>query len=424
MLKNTKLEDRDLESYKGVAPDDILEEIRNLASGLTGLRVLHVSSTARGGGVAELLTSLVPLMKAVGLEAEWQIIFGDRGFFQVTKSLHNALQGQDIEITSDMRETYNKYSRYNADAFEGDWDIVVIDDPQPVAIPKLRNKVGASHWVWRCHIDLTDPNREASSFISPYLDYYDALIFTRDSYHLGHHECPRYNFTPCIDPLLPKNQPLERDKAEKILSSLDVDLSRPLVTQVSRFDPWKNPVGVIEMYRKIKKDVTDLQLALVGSIADDDPQGWDYYEKTLRNAGLDYDIKILQNYEGVHQMQVNAFQSLSDVIVQMSTREGFGLTVTEALWKERPVTASDVGGIKLQIENGVTGFLAENPDEFATKVEEQLSDRDRAKRMGKAARESVRQHFLTPRLLRDYLLLFKDLTSSGESGNGERKGLS
>ena len=411
MLHKVKLLERDLGDYRGIVKEGLLQEIEDLSSELNELSILEVNSTAKGGGVAEILTSLVPMMRAAGLQAEWEIIFGDMGFFKVTKAMHNALQGQHIDLSEDMRDTYERYSRHNAEAFEGDWDVVVVNDPQPVTLPMLRERKGGRYWVWRCHIDTTQPDPAVIEFLSPYLEYYDACIFTHERYQPESIAGRRYNIAPAIDPLLPKNQSQDEDASRKIIAELGIDVNRPLITQVARFDPWKDPVGAIEVYEKVKEDIPDLQLALVGTIAGDDPQGWDYYERTARNAGLDYDIHILQNFEGVHQKQVNAFQDLSDVIIQLSKREGFGLTVTEAMWKGNAVVASRTGGIPLQIVDGETGYLADDSEEFAMRVRELLQDEGKASRIGSQAVESVREHFLTPRLLRDYLAVFKDLIS-------------
>jgi trehalose synthase len=422
MLHRVRLLERELEDYRGIVQEELLQEIEGLSSDLRDLKVLEVNSTAKGGGVAELLTSLVPLMRAAGIEAEWEIIFGDREFFGVTKAIHNALQGQHLEISEDMREIFEKYSQHNAEALEGEWDVVIVNDPQPVTLPMLRNRKGARYWVWRCHIDTTEPNPEVIEFLSPYLEYYDACIFTHKDYKPEMIGPRRYNFAPAIDPLLPKNETQDEETSRKMVADLGIDTARPLMTQVARFDPWKDPVGAIEVYKQVKEAVPGLQLALVGTIAGDDPQGWDYYERTARNAGLDYDIHILQNFEGIHQKQVNAFQDISDVIIQMSKREGFGLTVTEAMWKGNAVVASRTGGITLQIVDGETGYMAKDRDEFAERVKELLGDKKEAHRMGERAVEAVRKHFLTPRLLRDYLAVFRDLTSGNtvpDSNGGE-----
>lgn len=421
MLHKVKLLKRNLDDYRGIAPDELLQEISGLSEDVRGLRVLEVNSTAKGGGVAELLTSLVPLMKSAGLEAEWQIIFGDREFFKVTKAMHNALQGKHVDFSDDMRSIFEKYSRHNAEALEGEWDVIVVNDPQPVTLPMLRERKGARHWIWRCHIDTTEPDPGALDFMAPYLEYYDACIFTNEKYKPETLGARRYNIAPAIDPLLPKNQSQDGEANRKIVADLGIDTTRPLVTQVARFDPWKDPVGAIEVYDKVKEAVPGLQLALVGTIADDDPQGWDYYELTARNAGLDFDIHILQNFEGVHQKQVNAFQDFSDVIIQMSKREGFGLTVTEAMWKGNAVVASRTGGIPLQIVDGDTGYLADNQEEFAARLQELLEGGDEAHAMGSRAVEAVRAEFLTPRLLRDYLSLFKDLVSGAEAPDARER---
>ncbi|MFQ6001058.1 MAG: glycosyltransferase [Anaerolineae bacterium] len=411
MLHRVNVEPKALDEYRTIVGDEEITAIRALAEPLRGARVLHVNATTFGGGVAEILSTLVPLMKDIGIEAEWQVLHGADEFFKVTKAFHNALQGATVPITEEMKEVYNRHNRLNAEALEGEYDYLIIHDPQPAAILRFHGRTGSRHWIWRCHIDTSAPNPEAWDFLSPYLEAYDVAIFTMERYVHGE---PKFHklaiIPPSIDPLSPKNKPQTLKESQAILARFKVDTSRPLLTQVSRFDPWKDPLGVIDAYRMVKVEMPEVQLALVGSMATDDPQGWEYYERTVRHAGEDYDIHILHNLHGVGNVEVNAFQSASDVIIQKSIREGFGLVVTEALWKGKPVVGSNVGGIPLQIIDGENGFLVNDIEECADRVLYLLQNPSRrAKKMGAKAREHVRKRFLSPRHLKDYLRLFLSL---------------
>ena len=410
MLQKVELASKSLEDYRPIVGDEAIAEIRELAESLRGARVVHVNATAFGGGVAEMLYTLIPLMRDVGLDAEWQVIEGTDEFFNVTKAFHNGLQGMDIPLTEEMKAIWQRYNQLNAEKFEGQYDYVVMHDPQPAGVLHYHGGSCGSHWVWRCHIDTSHPNMAYWEFIAPYISAHEAAIFTLEQY-VG----PGVEFdhlaiiTPTIDPLSPKNVPLPLDKARQIVAGFGVDVSRPLITQVSRFDPWKDPLGVIDAYKIVKKRVPDAQLALVGSMASDDPEGWYYLDKTSRHAGEDDDIYILHNFHGVGALEVGAFQTASDVVIQKSTREGFGLVVTEVLWKGKPVVGGNVGGIPLQVIDGKTGFLVDSVEECAEKALYLLQHPEESERMGKRAREHVRKNFLTTRHLRDYLRLFGDL---------------
>ena len=410
MLDIVKIEEKKLEDYRSVVGDEVLQEIRALAEPLREARVVHVNATAFGGGVAEILSTLVPLMRDVGLDAEWQVIEGSDEFFNVTKACHNGLQGMDIPFTEEMQAIWRRYNQQNAERFEGDYDFVIIHDPQPAGMLHYHGRGGGKYWAWRCHIDTSHPNPAYWNFFAPYITQYDAGIFTMEQYvgpgvaydHLA-------LITPTIDPLSPKNAPIPLEEARGIVARFGVDVNRPLITQVSRFDPWKDPLGVIDAYRMVKAEMPEVQLALVGSMASDDPEGWYYLDKTIRHAGEDFDIHILHNFHGVGSLEVGAFQTASDVVIQKSTREGFGLVVTEALWKGKPVVGGNVGGIPLQVIDGQTGFLVESVEECAEKTHYLLTHPEEAERMGRAAREHVRRNFLITRHLRDYLQLFHAL---------------
>jgi trehalose synthase len=400
---------KSIADYRHLAGQALIEEINDLAEPLRGKRILHINATAMGGGVSEILYALVPLMKDVGLECDWQILIGREEFFNVTKMMHNALQGNPHSLSEEDWEIFHRYSELNARQLEGDWDVVIAHDPQTVAMRSILEDHAAS-WVWRCHIDLSTPNREVLDPLLPLLVPYDATVFHMASYVPDGVNGKVEIVPPAIDPLSPKNMALSPDDAAFVCNQFGVDPDRPLITQVSRFDPWKDPVGVIDAYRIVKKEVEGVQLALVGSLATDDPEGWDYFQMTYKYAADDPDIKILNNLNNVGAIEVNAFQSMSDIVLQKSTREGFGLTVSEALWKSRPTVAGNVGGIPLQIENSISGFLVNSPEETAECCLKILNDPELGRRLGRAGKEYVRTHFLMPRLLRDWLRIFTELT--------------
>jgi trehalose synthase len=410
MLEIVPLQTKKLEDYRPIIGDEALDAILSAAAPFKGARLLHINATAFGGGVAEILHTLVPLMRDVGIDAEWQVIRGDDEFFNVTKAFHNALQGADIILTDEMRAIFNKYNQENAAALEGEYDYIIVHDPQPAALRYFHGPAGGKHWVSRIHIDTSNPNPAVWEFLQPYLSLYEAGIFTMAEYVYGDLKFPHLAIiAPSIDPLSPKNTPLPEAESKAILQRYGIDLDRPLITQVSRFDPWKDPLGVIDAYRMVKVEMPEVQLALVGSMASDDPEGWIYYDKTIRHAGDDFDIHILHNFHGVGNVEVNAFQTISDVVVQKSTREGFGLVVTEPMWKGRPVIGGNVGGIPLQVIDGQTGYLVNNILECAVKMHAFLKDPTLADEMGARAREHVRQNFLSTRHLQDYLRLMGDL---------------
>jgi trehalose synthase len=411
MLRKVEVRAKSLEDYHPIVGGEVIAEIRGLAESLKGARVVHINSTPYGGGVAEILSALVPLMCDTGLEAEWQVISGDSEFFSVTKAFHNALQGADIPLTEEMKSIYNRYSMLNAETFEGEYDFVVVHDPQPAGLLHFHGREGGRKWIWRCHIDTSTTFRPVWEFLRPYLEEYDAAIFTMRDYAGDAHFERLALIPPSLDPLSPKNSPLSEDECEKIVAGFGVDTKRPLLLQVSRFDPWKDPLGVIDAYRIVKKEFPDAQLALVGSMALDDPEGWYYLDKTSRYAGDDFDIYILHNFHGVHDVEVNAFQRDADVVIQKSIREGFALVVTEALWKRKPVVGGNVGGIPLQVIDGKTGFLVDSIEECAEKILYLLEHPEESKRMGERAREHVRGNFLITRHLKDYLKLFISMTN-------------
>ena len=408
MLQEVALGQRSLADYTHIVGKDTIDEIRALAEPLEGKRVLHVNATAFGGGVSEILYTIVPLMNDIGLDAHWQVILGAEEFFNVTKLMHNSLQGDPQSISDQQWEVFQGYNAMNARDLEEGWDVVIVHDPQPAGLFNNASQK-SRHWVWRCHIDLSTPNPSTIERLRPLIEPYEASVWHLPQYvPEGITEGVRI-VPPAIDPLSPKNMAFSPEDAAFVSEQFGIDPERPLLCQVSRFDPWKDPMGVIDAYRAVKEKVPEVQLALVGSMATDDPEGWDFFNRTMAHADGDPDIKILSNLNNVGAIEVNAFQSQADVCIQKSTREGFGLTVTEALWKGRPTIGGDVGGIPLQIVDGESGYLVSSSQECAERSLQILEDPDLAKRIGKAGKEHARQNFLSPRLLRDWLKIFKDI---------------
>ncbi len=413
MLNVVEVEEKSLDAYKAIVGEHVLEDIRRLARPLRGQSVVHVNATAFGGGVAEILQTLVPLMRDVGLDASWQVIEGADEFFNVTKAMHNGLQGMDIPFSEAMQAVWRRYNQLNAEAFEGRYDFVIVHDPQPAGLFHYSQGKQGQHWAWRCHIDTSHPNPVYWNFLAPFIGEYEAGIFTMKEYVGPGVSFPHLALIPpTIDPLSPKNKEMSLEEARHIVGAFGIDPSRPLLLQVSRFDPWKDPLGVIDCYRLVKQHVPNVQLALVGSMASDDPEGWEYYDRTVRHAGEDFDIHILHNFHGVGNREVNAFQRAADVVIQKSLREGFGLVVAEAMWKGKPVVGGRVGGIPLQIVEGETGFLVTSVEECARRALFLLTHPDVARHMGTAARERVRERFLVTRHLADYLRLLHTLNGS------------
>jgi trehalose synthase len=401
---------KSLGDYTHVAGKALIADIRELAESLQGLKVLHLSATAFGGGVSEILYTLVPLMRDVGIDAEWQVMLGREEFYNVTKLMHNALQGNPQGLTPEEWQVFAKYNELNAEELVEGWDVAIVHDPQPAAMHQLAPEK-AANWIWRCHIDLSTPNPTVIERLAPLLKGYDGAVFHLRDYvpaaldpGVPVHICP-----PAIDPLSPKNMAFSPEDAAYVVDQIGLDVDRPLMCQVSRFDPWKDPMGVIDAYRMVKEQIPDVQLALIGSMATDDPEGWEFFNQTMAHADGDPDVHILNNLNNVGAIEVNAFQSQADVVIQKSTREGFGLTVSEALWKARPFIGGDVGGIPLQVRDGETGYLVSSARECAERSVAILRDPALGRRLGRTGKEHVRQHFLTPRLLRDWLRIFRDL---------------
>jgi trehalose synthase len=416
MLNLVNVGHKSLADYASITSRGLMAEIDALAAPLQGKRVLHLSATAFGGGVAEINYTLVPLMANAGLDVEWRIIQATDGFFDVTKTIHNALQGNPERLTTQQQDVYRRCNAENTRLLIDDYDIVIVHDAQPAA---MIDTVASSRarWIWRCHIDLSTPNHDVLDFLLPSLARFDAAIFHLHEYAPKAAGLPpAYIWPPAIDPLAPKNMALPPEEAVYIVDQFGIDTTRPLLSQVSRFDPWKDPLGVIDAYRVVKQEHPDVQLALIGSMAHDDPEGWEYYNQTVTYAGEDPDIFVLSNLNNVGAVEVNAFQVYSEAVIQKSIREGFGLTVSEGLWKARPVVAGRVGGIVTQIDDGVTGWLVDSSTQCANACLEVLADPGSARERALRGKEHVRTHFLTPRLLRDWLALFNRLLGDDTAG--------
>jgi trehalose synthase len=410
VIRSVNVGHKSLADYYSIVSRDLMGEIRSLAGPLEGKRVLHVNATSFGGGVAEILYSLVPLMNDAGLRADWKVMYGRDEFFHVTKAIHNALQGDPRELTDTEKAVFERYNLMNVGGLSDEYDFIIVHDPQPAAF-RLHAAENGAKWIWRCHIDLSSPNPQVLQFLLPLLEPYDMSVFHMAQYIPPGDRLPEpVVMPPAIDPLAPKNMSLSPEDAAYIVDQFGLDIDRPLMLQVSRFDPWKDPLGVIDAYRIVKDHFPEVQLALVGSMATDDPEGWEFFTRTMDYAGDDPDIYILSNLNNVGAVEVNAFQTHADVVVQKSIKEGFGLTVTEALWKARPTVAANVGGIPLQIVDGETGYLVSSPRETAERCIELIADPERARAMARRGKQHVRHDFLTPRLLRDWLGIFTRLS--------------
>jgi len=386
----------------------MLDELHVLAREVKGKTVKMVNSTAVGGGVAEMLIRLVPLLAELGIDTHWDVIKGEADFFAVTKSFHNALQGGDYKLTREAEETFLAYNDRNRRAMSFTEDLIVIHDPQPAALVRARSE-SPSRWVWRCHIDLSNPNPQVWEFLKQFVEQYDAAIFSSQSFS-RQLPIPQYLFYPCIDPLSEKNKPLTDSEVQKVCDEFGVDRSRPIVTQVSRFDRAKDPVGVIQAFKLARKH-EDCQLLLVGGGATDDPEGAAVLKEVQEAAANDPDIIILDLPPWCNH-EVNALQRASTMIVQKSTKEGFGLTVTEALWKEKPTVASAVGGIPNQIIDKMTGMLVHSVEGCASQIRYLLAHPDFAAQLGKNGHEHVKENFLMTTDLRRWLLLLRILTGN------------
>lgn len=398
-----------LDDYKGIVGAADIEELRFLARELKGKTVKMVNSTAVGGGVAEMLNQLVPLLNELEVNTHWEVITGGNDFFEVTKAFHNALQGSDYKLTQNARDIFLMYNEQNRQRMQFSEDVVVIHDPQPAGL--IRDRPDSSRkWVWRCHIDLSSPNAEVWSFLQPLIEQYDAAIFSSPSF-ARQLAIPQYLFYPCIDPLSEKNKDLDDSFVQQVCDEFGIDRSRPIVTQVSRFDRAKDPVGVVQAFKQARKYV-DCQLVLAGGGASDDPEGAAVLKEVKEVAGEDPDIIILDLPPWCAR-EINALQRASTLIVQKSIREGFGLTVTEALWKGKPTIAGAVGGIPNQVIHKLTGVLVHSVDGCAYQMRYLLTHPDFAKQLGENGRAHVKENFLMTTNVRRWLLLIRILLIGG-----------
>ncbi|HEX9715583.1 MAG TPA: glycosyltransferase [Desulfurivibrionaceae bacterium] len=403
-----------LESYAAITGPDVIDHLRQLAESLRGTKVVHVNSTRIGGGVAEILEKLVPLSNELGLDTSWEVINGGEEFYQCTKAMHNGLQGNRVHIGLPLLTAYEEANSANAEILReklSEADFVFIHDPQPAGLldhcPNRRGK-----WVWRCHIDASHPYRPVWKYLRKMVDSYDASIFSLPAFAqpLRH---PQYIIPPSIDPLSDKNIELPQEEVDRVRAEFALDPARPLLVQISRFDRFKDPVGVIQAYRLAKKFIPSLQLVLAGGGASDDPEGDIVLAEVREMANEDPDVHILLLAPDAHRT-INALQRAADIVLQKSTREGFGLTVTEAMWKSKPVIGGDTGGIRLQVINYHTGFLVHTPEGAALRIRYLLRQKTRMQEMGIKGKEYARENFLLTRHLREYLTLMVGLRHKDE----------
>ena len=411
MLNQVPVPPKSIGDYAAVVGSGEIRRLRERAAPYAGARVLHVSSTAFGGGVAELLYTQVPLLADLGMHVEWRLLEGHEAFFTVTKAMHNGLQGAEIAFTNEMRALYMEVNSDNVSALHDSYDYIIVHDPQPAAMPTIASngRARGARWIWRCHIDLTQPFEPVWDFVNESVATYDNAIFTMADFVPANLETPVTLMTPTIDPLSLKNIPMDHEMVAEVIHRYGIDQHRPIVVQVSRFDPWKDPTGVIDAFRLAREQIDGLQIVMIASMAHDDPEGWHYFSTTEEHRAGDPDIFLLSNLQEVGALEVNAFQRAADVVLQKSIREGFGLTVSEGMWKRKPVIGGNVGGIRLQITDGESGFLVDSAEDCAKRIVEILSDPDRAAAMGSAARETVKDRYLTMRNLFDFLDLFDSL---------------
>jgi len=398
-----------LEDYARLLGAGEIEELRALAKPLRGRSIEMINSTSLGGGVAEILNRLVPLAEELELNMKWQVMSGGEDFFEVTKSFHNALHGAPYHASNKDFEIFLAYNKQNRETLPLDSEFVVIHDPQPAALIDAR-RTGSNHWLWRCHIDLSHPNRPVWEFLERFVSRYDGAMFSSPEFS-RQLPIPQYLFYPAIDPLSEKNCELEPEFIAQVLLRYKIDPQRPILTQISRFDRLKDPIGVIRAYRIVKR-YSDCQLVLAGGGASDDPEGAVVLKEVLREADHDPDIKILE-LPAWAPLEVNALQRASTVVIQKSLREGFGLTVSEALWKKKPVVASAVGGIPIQIIHKHTGLLAHSVEGAAYQIRFLLSHPEIAAKLGEHGHEHVKENFLITQKLKRYLTLFRTVDRTG-----------
>jgi trehalose synthase len=400
-----------IQDYAESAGEAVIEELRSLAERLRGRRMRHINSTSVGGGVAEILTRMVPLLRDLGIDARWDVIKGDQAFYNVTKAFHNALHGKTEEITEEMFEIFRATTEMNLREVDLDSDIIVIHDPQPAGLIERKKEIGC-RWIWRCHIDVSTPQADVWNFLRPWVEQYDAAVFSMPDF-AQQLPIPQFRVAPSIDPLADKNKPLDKAYILQVLEKYNIDPGKPILIQVSRFDRLKDPLGVIAAYRLAKKR-NRCQLVLAGGGATDDPEGEKVLSEVREAAEGDPDIHVLL-LPPFSDLEINALVRASTVAIQKSIREGFGLTVSEAMWKKKPVIGGAVGGIKLQVIDGVTGYLVHSPEGCANRIGQLLRDRKLRDRLGENGYQHVRQNFLVTRQVRDALLVTLALDYPGDS---------
>lgn len=395
-----------IDDYRAIVGDDEVDELYMLADRLKGKSVQNINSTSVGGGVAEILSRMIPLLRDLDVDAYWDVIKGDEKFFTITKDMHNALHGLNVEITQQDLDYFQEVNRQNSETLDLFGDIMFIHDPQPIGLVKEKEHKG-NKWIWRCHIDVSDPHKATMNFLRGFIDRYDAAVFSAPSFARNDLAIKQILISPSIDPLSEKNRELPQETIDSVVKKYGLDRDRPIVTQISRFDYFKDPLGVIEVYKMVKNHI-DCQLVLAGGGATDDPEGPRILDQIRSVAESDPDIHIIY-LPPSSDLEVNALQRASTVIMQKSLREGFGLTVTEGLWKAKPVIATAVGGIPLQITHKHSGILTYSIAGTAHYLKELLSEPEYAQKLGANGREHVKNNFLITRHIKDYLGLFISL---------------
>ncbi|MEA1943747.1 MAG: glycosyltransferase [Euryarchaeota archaeon] len=421
-------EKRSVWDYKDIVGRGLLEDLESLAEHIPG-SVQHINATYTGGGVAEILSSMIPLFKGLGIETEWNVIRGDDEFFSITKSFHNVLHGRvedavdihahkhvsvldglerqinELNRRKDMLETYLRWNKINSEEMDFDYDFTFIHDPQPAALIDAKRK---GNWIWRCHIDVSNPDALVWNFLRESVSRYDASVFSTPLFTRPDLRLRQFLVPPSIDPLSDKNIELSQSEIGRVLDKYEITPDKPIITQISRFDRLKDLPGVIDAYKLVKKRI-DCQLILAGGVAADDPEGMGVYHEVMKKADSEADIHVLLGSPPFTDIEINAFQRASTVIMQKSLKEGFGLVVSEGLWKGKPVIGGATGGIPLQIINGVTGYLVHSVEGAAYKIANLLKDPELARKLGENGREHVRHNFLITRHLKDYLLVMLSL---------------
>lgn len=390
-----------LADYEEIVGREVIQEMHVLAERVKSRRLQNINSTPVGGGVAEILTRMIPLLRELGIEATWDVIKGDQAFFNVTKAFHNALHGKKEDVTDEMLEVFRATTEANLREMNISGDIVLVHDPQPAGLVDRKREIGRQ-WIWRCHIDVSAPDARVWEFLRPYVEQYDAAIFSMPDF-AQRLPISQYMVAPSIDPLADKNVELTPAFITQVLEKYHLNPERPIITQISRFDRLKDPLGVIAAYKMVKRR-HDCQLVLAGGGASDDPEGEEVLREVEQQAADDRDIHILL-LPPFSDLEINALVRGSTVVFQKSIKEGFGLTVSEALWKRKPVIGGAVGGIKLQVINGVTGFLVHSPEGAAKRLVQLLGDRTLQARLGDNGYQHVKQNFLLTRHVKDYMLV-------------------